>query len=129
MKSTSKAEASARDLKEMLELRGLAVAESKDAQGWPKLVIGANEASIRIESFDAVSKDIFGNDLKAFAPHSCELAAIDAMSKQDYAKILTEVVKYAFEKKIVKSGATLAAAEATAGEELIYDVRWPTKGA
>lgn len=128
MKSTAKAEASARDLKEMLELRGFAVAESKDANGWPKLTIGT-DASIRIESYDAVSKDVFGNDLKAFAPHMVELAAIDAMSKQDYAKVLTEVVKYAFEKKIVKSGVDLATAEASAGEELIYDVRWPTKGA
>ena len=36
-KSTAKAEAILRDLKDKLEFRGFVVSESKDAQGWPKL--------------------------------------------------------------------------------------------
>jgi len=126
-KSTAKAESLLRDLKDRLEMRGFSVSESKDAQGWPKLTIGT-DASIRMESADAVSKDIFGNDLKAFAPHFIELSAIDAMTKQDYSKVFLEVSKMGADKHIVKSGVNLAAAEAAAGEEIIFDVRWPTKG-
>ena len=128
MKSTAKSEALLRDLKDRLELRGFAVAESKDSEGWPKLVVGSDEASIRMEAADAVSKDVFGNDLKAFAPHFIEVASRSDMSKADYSQILAEVVKMGADKHIVKEGADLAAAEAAAGSEFIFDVRWPTKG-
>jgi len=127
MKSTAKAENLMRDLKDRLVQRGFSVSESKDGNGWPKLTLGT-DASIRIESADAVSKDIFGNSLVAFAPHFLELAAIDAMTKQNFAKVLVEVAKMGVDKNIVKSGANLAAAEAAAGEAIIFDMRWPTKG-
>ena len=128
MKSTAKAIALLRDLKDRLSQRGMSSAESMDANGWPKLVIGADEASVRMEAADAVSKDVFGNDLKAFAPHFVELSAVDAMSKADFSKVLIEVSKMGADKHIVKSGADLATAEAAAGEEIVFDVRWPTKG-
>ena len=127
-KSTAKAEAMARDLKDRLEFRGFAVAESKNAQGWPRLEIDTDAASIEIEGIDAISKDIFGNDLIAFAPHKAQLAKKDATTDQDFAKISIELNKTGIDKTTVKNGATLAAAEATAGEEISSDVRWPTKG-
>jgi len=129
-KSTAKAEALARDLKERLERRGFAAAESKDAQGWPKLTLNTDEASIRIEAEDAVSKDIFGNDNKAFAPHFLDYASRDdAMDTLKNAQILTEVVKMGVSKMIVKTHATvLATAEAAAGDAVEFDDRWPTKG-
>lgn len=127
-KSTAKAEAMARDLKDRLEQRGLAVAESKTAQGWPRLVIETDEASIEIEAADAVSKDVFGNDLKAFAPHEARLASADGQAKADFYKVAKELEKCGIDKTILKTGATLAAAEATAGEAVIWDVRWPTMG-
>ena len=128
MKSIAMSEASFRDLKDRLEQRGFSVEESKDGNGWPKLTIDTDQASLRMESADAVSKDVFGNDLKAFAPHYLEFAVVDAVSKQDYSKIFLEVQKMGVDKTIVKSGANIAAAEADAGEEIIFDVRWPTKG-
>ena len=127
-KSTAKAEALSRDLKDRLELRGFAVAESKTAEGWPRLEIDTDQASIEIEGRDAVSKDVFGNDLISFAPHDATLAKDDAQTDQDFAKIWLELSKTGLDKTTIKNGATLAAAEATAGEEVTADVRWPTKG-
>lgn len=129
-KSTAKAESLLRDLKDRLELRGYAVAESKDAQGWPKLTLNTDEASIRMEAADAVSKDVFGNDLKAFAPHFIDFASrADAVGALEASEIMTEISKTGIEKVVVKTHATvLATAEAAAGDEIIFDVRWPTKG-
>jgi len=129
-KSTAKAEAWARDLKDRLEFRGYTVTESKDAEGWPKLTINTNEASIRMEQADAVSKDIFGNDNKAFAPHFVDFASRDdAMTTAKATEITTEIAKTGAEKLYVKTDATsLATAEAAAGTEVRFDIRWPTKG-
>lgn len=129
-KSTAKAEALSRDLKERLEFRGFTVAESKDSEGWPKLTINTDEASLRIESVDAVSKDVFGNDLKAFAPHSIDFASRnDAMDTLKASQILLEVIKMGIENTIVKTHATdLATAEAAAGTKLNFETIWPTKG-
>ena len=130
-KSTAKAESLLRDLKDRLELRGHAVVESKDAQGWPKLTLNTDEASIRMEAVDAVSKDVFGNDNVAFAPHFIDFASRDDMANATVARaeIMTELVKTGIDKVIVKSHATvLATAEAANGDEVIFDLRWPTKG-
>lgn len=130
MKSLAKAEALSRGLKERLQFRGFSVAESKDANGWPKLTLNTDEASLVIIAADAVSKDIFGNSLTAFAPHRVEFASrADAMSALKHAQIQTELVKCGIEKQVVKSHATaLASAEAAAGSEINFDVQWPTKG-
>lgn len=130
MKSTAKAEALARDLKERLEFRGYSISESKDANGWPKLTLNTNEASLRIEAADSVSKDVFGNDLVSFAPHFIEFASrADAIDVLDTSKIMLEVVKMGISKTIVKTHATvLATAEASAGTELEFDILWASKG-
>lgn len=127
-KSTAKAEAMARDLKDRLEFRGIDVAESKTAQGWPRLVIDTDQASIEIEAADAVSKDVFGNDLKAFAPHEARLASADTQAKGEFYKVAKELEKCGIDKTILKTGADLATAEGTDGEEVIWDIRWPTMG-
>lgn len=129
-KSIAKADALARGLKERLQFRGFTVSESRDGNGWPKLTLNTNEASLKIVAADAVSKDVFGNDLVAFAPHRIEFASrADAMTAKKHAEINLEVVKCGIEKMVVKSDATsLATAEAAAGDALIFDVQWPTKG-
>lgn len=130
MKSLAKADALARGLKERLQFRGYSVAESRDANGWPKLTLNTDEASLKIVAADAVSKDIFGNDLVAFAPHRIEFASRnDAMTTLKVSQIQLEVIKCGIEKLNVKTHATvLATAEAAAGTDLIFDVQWPTKG-
>lgn len=130
MKSTAKAEAIARDLKEKLEFRGFSIVESKDANGWPKLTLNTDEASIRFEAEDAVSKDVFGNDLVAFAPHKVEFASRnDAVSTLIASKIMTELIKIGTNKAVIKTHATvLATAEAAAGDEIQFDIQWPGKG-
>ncbi len=128
-RSIAKADATMRDLKDRLELRGFSVAESRDGNGWPKLTLDTDEASLRIEAEDAVSKDIFGNDIKAYTPHYIDFASRDdAMSSLKVSKILQEVGKIGM-KMVVKTHATvLATAEAAAGEEIEFDALWPTKG-
>lgn len=130
MKSTAKAEALARGLKERLEFRGFTVTESKDGNGWPKLTLNTNEASILIEGTDAVSKDVFGNALMSFAPHTCSFASRDdAMTTLKSSQILVELYKCGIEKTVVKTHATvLATAEAATGDSITFDVQWPTKG-
>lgn len=130
MKSLAKADALSRALKERLQFRGYAVIESRDANGWPKLTLNTDEASLKIVAADAVSKDIFGNDLVAFAPHRIEFASRnDAMSTLKVAQIQTEIVKMGIEKQNVKTHATvLATAEAAAGDDINFDLQWPTKG-
>ena len=130
MKSLAKADALARGLKERLQFRGYTVAESRDANGWPKLTLNTDEASLKIVAADAVSKDVFGNDLVAFAPHRIEFASRDnAMSTLKVAQIQSEVIKCGIEKQNVKTHATvLATAEAAAGTDVNFDLQWPTKG-
>lgn len=130
MKSLAKADALARGLKERLQFRGYTVAESRDANGWPKLTLNTNEASLKIVAADAVSKDVFGNDLVAFAPHRIEFASRDdAMTTLKVAQIQNEIVKCGIEKQNVKTHATvLATAEAAAGTDINFDLQWPTKG-
>lgn len=128
IKSTAKADSVARELKDKLALRGFSVAESK-VNGWPKLTIDA-VASIKIEAVDMVSKDIFGNDLKAFAPHKVDVAikSDEVAAIATTAKIMQEVAKLGM-KVVIKSNAVLATAEASDGEEIIADVIWPSFGA
>ena len=131
MKSLAKADSLQRDLKERLEFRGFAVSESRDAAGWLKLTLDTDEASIRIESEDNISKDIFGNDLVSFAPHSLDFSSRDdAMSSAKVAKILIEVYKMGVSKTNIRTHATvLATAEAAAPSEVLeFDILWPSKG-
>lgn len=130
MLSTAKAEAICRDLKEKLEFRGFTVVESALADG-RKLAIDSS-MSIRIQAKDAVSKDIFGNSLKSFAPHSCKLAIDNDVVgiATDVAKVMLELAKVGLELQVGED-TTLGAAETAAdtAEVLDYSVQWPTKGA
>jgi hypothetical protein len=88
MSSNATAGALSRDLADKLAKRlagsaGLnTVRPAADAQGWPMLFISHNGAEaegsplvvIRIKGVDAVSKDVFGNSITAYAPHTCEIA-------------------------------------------------------
>lgn len=129
MLSTAVSEAQARNLKEKLERRGFTVSESKTSEGYAKLTLNTDEASIVIEQKDAISKDIFGNDLKAFTPHTLTFASRDdAMSSLVVSKIMIELAKVGME-IVVKTHATvLATAEAATGTVLDFDTLWPVMG-
>lgn len=131
MLSTAKSQAVARELKESLEKRGFSVVESDLAKG-KKLSVDSDKMTVRIEAKDAVSKDVFGNDLDAFTPHVCKLA-IDSdagATHSEVAKLMIDLGKVGLALKIGE-GADIAAAEAAAdaAEEQRYNVAWPTKGA
>lgn len=148
MKSTAKAQAQARELKQKLELRlkGSAsidqVRQANDAQGWPMLFCsnGGAEAAgdaviaIRIKAQDAVSKDVFGNDLVAFAPHTIELAyEEDIPSRVDIIKVMAEVQKIGMKLAVKEIAAATAVTEASmdaaaVAASLEFETQWPTKG-
>jgi hypothetical protein len=127
-KSTAVSEAAARELKEKLERRGFTVTESK-SNGYAKLTLNTNEASILIEQESAVSVDVFGNALDAYTPHKLSFASRnDAMSTLVVAQIYAELGKVGM-KVIVKTHATvLATAEAATGDAIEFSDRWKTKG-
>jgi len=126
MKSTAKSAAWMRDLKDKLVLRGLSVVESLD-NGWSELTINTDQAYIKIEAVDAVSKNILGMDLKAATPHELVFAIDEAINLVVLSKLYVEISKLGIA-ILFKSGATLALAKAAVGEEIMYDVRFPTKG-
>jgi hypothetical protein len=153
LKSTSKAEAMTRDLAEKLALRIAGSASGrvdtlrqiKDANGWPVMILsdGGTETAgnpviaIRIKGADAVSKDIFGNDIIAAAPHIAELAyELDATeaepSRKDIAKVLFELVKLGTKLQIKEiadgTAVSVAAMDAASAAEEYDWLYWPTKG-
>ena len=147
MKSIAKADATVRELKSSLEIRAKAgqmtmdtVRLYKDAQGWPMLVlsVAGNEAAeqpviaIRVKAVDAVSKDIFGNDLVAFAPHTIEIASeAGAVSRKDLAIADIEVGKVGMKvlvKEIVaETAVTETSMNAAAPVAEIDWLQFPTK--
>lgn len=152
MKSTAKAIAQVRELKEKLEFRfkGSASIDTvralSDAQGWPMLICsdggvetaGNPVIAIRIKAVDAVSKDVFGNDLVAFSPHTIEVAyELDGTegepSRRDIIKTMAEVQKIGMKvlvKEIADATAVSAASmdAAAVADALEFEVQWPTKG-
>jgi hypothetical protein len=152
MQSLAKAQATMRDLKERLEKRvsGSAsidtVEASQDSSGNPMLfcsdggvkTAGNPVIALRIKSQDAVSKDVFGNALTAFGPHTMEVAyELDGTegepSRRDLSKVMFEVAKLGF-KTEVKEIADATAVSATSmdaaspADSLEYDTQWPAKG-
>jgi len=150
-KSTAKADALIRDLADKLGIRlaGSAsidtVRRTKDSAGWPMLFLsdggvetaGSPVIAIRIKAIDAVSKDVFGNALDAYAPHAMEIAyekdGTEAEpSRRDLQKVEWEAFKLgvkALIKEITDGTAVSAASmDAASADDEIDDLYWPTKG-
>lgn len=151
-KSTAKAEAMSRQLKDILSNLAKAgvmgatideVREAKDANGWPMLFIsngseaaGQPVVAIRIKGIDAVSKDILGNSLTAFAPHTCEIAWEDLLAATDPMEhvAVAQCAKMGLEIQMKKIATTVAVTEANidaaaVATEIPADIQFPTKGA
>jgi hypothetical protein len=153
IKNLAKAEALVRELKERLELRTAgsaagrvnSVRETRDSEGYPALVLSrdSDEAAgepviaIRIKQIDAVSKDVFGNSMKAYTPHVCDLAyELDGSAPQPAAKDVALAVwelsrtGVKVEVKEIADGTavTLSAMDAASAALELDDLRWPTKG-
>jgi hypothetical protein len=150
MKSTAKAEALIRGLKDKLAKRfeGSStidtVREAKDAQGWPMLICSdaGNEAAgepviaIRIRNVDMVSKDVFDNSTFAYAPHKLEIAyELDGTNiepdRKDLLKVEFEAIRTGVEIEIKEIADGTAVSEAsmdsTDATLSIEDLFWPTK--
>lgn len=151
IKNIAKAEALVRELKERLELRlaGSAridtVREARDSDGYPALFLsdGGTEAAgnpviaIRIKQTDMVSKDVFGNDAKAYAPHVCEVAYEKDGTEAEPDRKDIEIAMWEIARNGVKvqvkeiadgTAVTLAAMDAAAAALELDDLRWPNKG-
>jgi hypothetical protein len=151
-KSIAKSEAVIRQIKENLKLRtaGSAsidtVREARDSDGYPYLMLsdgGVETAGnpvifIRVKQSDAVSKDILGNDLKALAPHICEIAyELDGTegepSRKDLQMVMWEIAPIQMNVQIKEiadaTAVSAAAADAAAIAKDLESIQWPTKGA
>lgn len=152
MKSLAKADALLRDVADKLKVRyaGSAtidtVRAARDAAGWPMLFLsdagvetaGAAVIALRIKAVDAVSKDVFGNDLVAFAPHKLEVAyeltAANNPIPTDVDLLIAEfeAIKtgVAIQLKELANGTAVTAANMDAAAVAIEldELYWPTKG-
>lgn len=151
MKSLAQSQAKIRGLKESLGYRFKdsatidTVRETIDSNGFPMLFCSdaGNEAAaqpviaIRIKPIDAVSKDIFGNQLYAFAPHVLEFAyELDGTegepSRKDIIKAMFECAKLGMkiEVKEIADGTAVSATsmDATSATEIEYDIYWKSSG-
>ena len=129
MKSIAKADAWLRDLNDKLVIEGFSVAQSRISGGWLKLTLNTDIASIWIIAEDAVSTDVFGNALVAFTPHKLYFASRDnAMSTLIVSKLMREFVKLGLKMNVKTHATVLATAEAAAGDDIEFDVIWPSMG-
>lgn len=153
MKSTAKAIALARDLADKLSKRYAAgaaglntVRQAFDANGWPMIFCShnANEAegqpvlAIRISNPDAVSKDIFGQQTNAYAPHILEVAYeltatanCPEVSAADRASAEFESIKVGarYQIKEIANGTAVSEASMNAASPAadLDELYWPTK--
>lgn len=148
MKSTAKAEALVRDLADKLRKRfpSKTVREARDAAGWPMIFMsnsgseaaGQEVQAIRISAVDAVSKDVFGNALVAFAPHTLEHAwELTAANNPiptdaDIYTVTWEASKLGVKTQLkeIANGTAVSAASMDAASAAVEldDIYWPTKG-
>lgn len=149
MKSTAKAFAQARQLKDALSLRLKlsasinSVREDKNAAGEPVLILSknGNEAAgqavvgICIRPANAVSKDVFGRELFAYTPHIIEIATEEdaPVTHLDLLAIQLELAKVGMKEsvKVIAEGTAVTAATIAAASEVAsfeYEVQWPAKG-
>ena len=150
MQSNAKAIATARELADVLQKRlaggaGLSsVAQSFDANNWPYLVFSNNgtetEGSqvllIRISNVDMVSKDIFGNQTFAYAPHILEIVyelTSGGAPEVNHVDLITaefEAIKTGVrvQLKEIANGTAVTAANIPAAAVADLDqLYWPTK--
>lgn len=150
MQSNAKAVALIRELKDLLEKRyaGSAtidtVRQAFDSNNWPYLVCsdggvetaGSSVIFIRISNVDMVSKDIFGNQTYAYAPHLLELAyelngSDSQPSHADIAKAEYESFKAGCRVQIkeIADGTAVTAANVDAAAAIadLENLYWPTK--
>jgi hypothetical protein len=153
IKNIAKAEALSRELKERLEIRtkGAAagrtdtVREARDSEGYPALFLSDNgtEAAgspvlaIRIKQIDMVSKDVFGNDSKAYSPHVCEFAyELDATEaepdRKDIELAMWELARIGVKVQVKEiadgTAVSFASMDAASAAQELDDLRWPNKG-
>lgn len=152
MASYAKAQAVMRDLADKLAKRlpagasGLnTLRQANDANGWPMLFISHNGtesegqpvALIRIKGVDMVSKDVFGNALVAYAPHTLEVAyektsgGFPLIASADEAAINFEAmrtgIRYQLKEIANGTAVTESALNAAAVVADLEDLYWPTK--
>jgi hypothetical protein len=149
MQSTAKAIALIRDLQDLLNKRLSAGLNSSrqafDANNWPYLVfsVSGNEAEgqpvlfIRIANVDMVSKDIFGNQTYAYAPHTLELAyelssgGAPLVSHADLITCEFEAIKTGvrLQLKEIANGTAVTATSVSAASPVadLDQLYWPTK--
>ncbi len=148
MQSTAKAIALIRDLADLLAKRSMAIntiRQAFDAANWPYLIlsVNGNEAEgqpvvlIRISNVDMVSKDIFGNQTFAYAPHILELAyeltagGAPEVARGDLLTCEFESIKTGVrvQLKEIANGTAVTAAAVTAAAPVadLDQLYWPTK--
>jgi hypothetical protein len=90
-----------------------------------------------MKQIDAVSKDILGNDMKAYAPHICEVAyELDGTeaepSRLDISIVLWELSKTGVKTEVKEiadaTAVTPAAVDAATAALELDDIYWPNKG-
>jgi hypothetical protein len=151
MKSLAKADALLRDVADKLAKRfaGSAtidtVRSARDANGWPMLflsdagveTVGNAVIALRIKAVDMVSKDIFGNDLSAYAPHALEVA-YELTAANNPIPVDVDILIAEFE--AIKTGVKIQLKEIANGTAVtatnmdaaavaveLEDLYWPTK--
>lgn len=155
MQSNAKAIRLIQDIQDMLAVRlaptsaGLnSIRQAFDANSWPYLVAShnGNEAAgqpvvlIRISNVDAISKDIFGNQTYAYAPHVLELAfelqatpniGNSFVAHADLATCEFEAIKSGvrYQQKELANGTAVTAANVSAASPVVDldQLYWPTK--
>ncbi len=151
MQSNAKAIRLLEDIKDLLAVRlaGSATIDTIrtafDANNWPYLVLsdggvetaGSAVILIRISNVDAVSKDIFGNQTYAYAPHvlefAYELTAADNAipTNKDILTCEFEAIKSGvrFQLKELANGTAVTAANVTSAAVSadLDQLYWPTK--
>lgn len=153
MNSPAKAQAIMRDLGATLAKR-LApsatintVRSANDANGWPMLFLstGGNEAegqpvvALRIKGIDMGSKDVFGNALTAYAPHTMEFAYELTATTNKAFPTLTDLMTIQYEatkpgtqfliEQIANGTAvTETSMNAATPTAQLDDLYWPSKG-
>jgi hypothetical protein len=150
--STAKANAILRDVADKLSKRYVAGAagintlrQAFDANGWPMIFLShnANEAEgqpvilIRMMNVNAVSKDIFGNNLIAYAPHTVEVAyelnvpGAPIPTSADRANADFETIKIGAEWQLkeIANGTAVNEASLNAATPVadLQELYWPTK--